>query len=224
MKKTVVLLACAGMFGSLVSWNQTTVNAENNQEMTSEMPEANKENRTLIITAKGKITGSMVPYYEKNDIPNFKTGYLDFHYESHNMGFVDGDNSYLTIELPSEFATIAKQEAFKRNISGRVQRKGILGDRWFEYRQSDIVVHGTQITFKVPRELWIGHGEVISDVTINYGAVQREFPIRLIPNNYNGYVFTAALRRSMAPWDPIQNPILGSNSSKWESSYTSAYM
>lgn len=47
--------------------------------------------------------------------------------------------------------------------------------------------------------------------------------MRLIQGNSQGYVFHSALRRSMAPWDPIQEPLLGSNSDTMATNYTSAY-
>ncbi|EUJ32296.1 hypothetical protein MFLO_07117 [Listeria floridensis FSL S10-1187] len=183
------------------------------------------QERTLIVTAHGILSGSIVPYYDKEEIPGLETGFIDLHYHSHDTGFVDGDNSYITIELPQEFAPIAKQASFKENISGRVQRKGLTGEKWFEYSQDDIIVNGTQISFKTPRELWFIHGEVNADISINYGNIQKQYPIRLVRDSSSseGYQFNVALRRSMAPWDPIQYPIIGDNSDHWQSNYLSAY-
>ncbi|WP_086314493.1 hypothetical protein A5821_002068 [Enterococcus sp. 7F3_DIV0205] len=217
-KKSILLVASLFLGGMALSAANVSVNAEEAQA-TPQAPQA----RTLIVTAKGDLTGSLVPYYDKAVIPGLDTGYIDLHYKSHDTGFVDGDNSYLTIELPQEFATIAKQSSFKENISGRVQRKGLLGDRWFTYSPNDILINGTQISFKTPKELWFIHGEVNADISINYGNVQKNYPIRLIKNSAQRYTFKAALRRSMAPWDPIQNPILGTNSSQWASDYFTAY-
>jgi hypothetical protein len=215
-KKSILLLASLFAVGAAFGAAQVSANAEEVQGDAA-------QSRTLIITAKGDLTGSLVPYYDKSAIPGLDTGYIDLHYKSHDTGFVDGDYSYLTIELPQEFATIAKQASFKQNISGRVQRKGLLGDRWFTYSQNDIVVNGTQISFKTPRELWFIHGEVNADISINYGEVQKNYPIRLIKNSAERYTFKAALRRSMAPWDPMQYPLLGSNSCQWASDYYTAY-
>lgn len=214
-KKFMLVTASLFVIGSAFV-PEFAVNAE---EVSVEGPQT----RTLILTAKGDLTGSLVPYYDKAVIPGLDTGYIDLHYKSHDTGFVDGDYSYLTIELPQEFATIAKQPSFKQNITGRVQRKGLLGDRWFDYSQDDIEVYGTQITFKTPKELWLIHGEVNADISINYGNIQKDYPIRLVQNSAERYTFKAALRRSMAPWDPMQYPILGTNSSQWASNYFTAY-
>lgn len=180
--------------------------------------------RTLILTATGSLNGSISPYYDAAVIPGFETGFINLHYFSSNTGFVDGDYSYLTVELPQEFATLTKQASFKENITGSVRNKGLFGDKNYQYNQNDIVVNGTQISFKNPRELWIFQGEVSIDIEINYGRVQANYPIRIIGDSKEGaYTFKSALRRSMAPWDPIQNPILGSNSKNWVSGYNSAY-
>ncbi|CAD5901428.1 conserved exported hypothetical protein [Carnobacterium maltaromaticum] len=182
------------------------------------------QSRTLILTATGSLSGSISPYYDAAVIPGLETGFINLHYFSANSGFVDGDYSYLTVELPQEFATLMKQASFKENIVGHVRNKGLFGDKNYEYNQNDIVVNGTQISFKNPRELWIIQGEVEVDIEINYGRVQANYPIRIIADSKTGsYTFKSALRRSMAPWDPIQNPILGSNTKNWVSGYNSAY-
>ncbi|MEN2667715.1 hypothetical protein ACRW9N_09320 [Listeria aquatica] len=192
-----------------------------NQESTNESQKP--QPRTLILTATGDLEGTVVPYYDKGDIQGLETGYIDLHYHSFDTGFVDGDHAYLTIELPKEFATLAKQASFKENISGTMQRKGLLGDRSFTISQDDLTVSGARIVVKIPRELWIISGEIMADISINYGNIQKNFPIRLVQNSAEGYVFKSALRRSMAPWDPLQYPLLGTNSDTWESPYTTAY-
>jgi hypothetical protein len=218
---TGILLACVMLF------SEQSVRAEETVQQSVEQVESRsvgKQPRTLILTAAGELRGSIAPYYDLYQIPGLETGFIDLHYRAHDTGFVDGDYSYLTIELPSEFATIAKQSNFKQCISGRVQRKGLLGDKWFNYSPDDIIVNGTQISFKNPRELWLIQGEIIADISIHYGKVQEKYPIRLIRDSREGsYVVRAALRRSMAPWDPIQYPILGSNTADWYSGETSAY-
>ncbi|EUJ19055.1 hypothetical protein ACRW9N_06180 [Listeria aquatica] len=217
LKKKIFIGAMGLMIGCSLIFAPASVSAK--KAVNKEEPES----RTLVVTANGNLTGSIVPYYDKEEIPGFETGYIDLHYRSFDTGFVDGDNSYLTIELPQEFATIAKQPSFKENISGRVQRKGLLGDRWFTYSEKDITINGTRIAFKTPKEFWLVHGEVNADISINYGNVQKLYPMRLIQGNSQGYVFHSALRRSMAPWDPIQEPLLGSNSDTMATNYTSAY-
>lgn len=182
------------------------------------------QTRTLLITASGSLKGSISPYYDASVIPGLETGFINLHYFSSNTGFVDGDYSYLTVELPQEFATIARQASFKENISGRVRNKGFFGDKMYNYNQNDIVINGTQISFKNPRELWIIQGEVSIDIEINYGKVQANYPIRIVADSREGiYTFKSALRRSMAPWDPIQNPIFGTNNQNWVSGFHSAY-
>lgn len=146
LKKKIFIGAMGLMIGCSLIFAPASVSAK--KAVNKEEPES----RTLIVTANGNLTGSIVPYYDKEEIPGFETGYIDLHYRSFDTGFVDGDNSYLTIELPQEFATIAKQPSFKENISGRVQRKGLLGDRWFTYSEKDITINGTRIAFKTPKE------------------------------------------------------------------------
>lgn len=209
---SVLLLSSSFVFSSSVSANAQSTNQE-----------LKPQPRTLILTASGDLDGTFVPYYEKADIPGLETGYIDLHYHSFNTGFVDGDHAYLTIELPREFSTLAKQASFKENISGTMQRKGLLGDRTFTITQDDLTVSGTRIAVKIPRELWIISGEIMADISINYGNVQKNYPIRLVQNNSEGFLFKSALRRSMAPWDPIQYPLLGTNSDTWQSPYTTAY-
>lgn len=192
----VAVLSCS-LFGSVLP---LMAKAESPVTV-SEKPET----KTLLITAKSHLKGSLVPYDKA--IPN--TGSIDFHYNGESNGFVDGDVGYLVFTLPKEFQHIAHQSGFKSVISGHFTGPHLLGSSTHQYTSNDFDVYSDRIIFKNPNTFFIGHGKYEADITINYGKLLKKYPEIKIDSNLEGYEFNTGLYFDSAPWDVIKEPIVG---------------
>ncbi|MCT0017268.1 hypothetical protein EFE32_10665 [Lactococcus lactis subsp. lactis] len=177
-----------------------------------------KETRTLICAADGKLEGQIVPFIQ--GLPF--TGNITLHYSARNVGFVDGDVSILTIKLPDEFKYVASVPEFSKYIKGTLHIQALLGHNETELTPEMIETYTDRIIIYTPHTFWIGVGEVEADLTINYGEFLTEYPSLPISDAPLGYIFMAQLKYDSAMWDVIKDPILGTNDETYITKETTA--
>lgn len=177
--------------------------------------------RTAIITAKGNLEGTLVPYDNVEGLDQF-TGDVVLHYRAKNSGFVDGDTSVVSIKLPKEFKTLAMAPGFIDTITGQATVKCILGNNTVDIDSTMIKVAADRIVITTPHQLWVGVGKVSVDLNINYGKILSKFPALKIPDAPGGYEFTTQLKYNSAMWDILEDPIIGTNNDTFITEETSA--
>lgn len=203
--------------GTLLCSGQSSIISADSYSGTSS-PQTNASTKTLIITAKGETEGSFTPYIQ--GLPF--TGNVTLHYTATNSGFVDGDESIITIKLPEEFKYAASAPDFKSGVSGKLQLQGIFGQRAVDISPDMVDVYPDRILIQAPHTFWIGVGEMNADININYGKTLTEYPSLPIVDAPEGYSFTTQLQYSSAMWDFIKNPIFGTDDDTYITEETSA--
>lgn len=177
--------------------------------------------RTAIVTAKGKLEGSLVPFTNIEGVSQY-TGDVVLHYTARSSGFVDGDTSVVSVKLPKEFKTLAVLPGFIDTIKGQVTVQCILGPNTVDIDSSMIQVAADRIVITTPHQLWVGVADVSVDLNINYGQMLSKFPGLKIPDAPGGYEFVTQLKYNSAMWDFLKDPIIGTASDTFITEETSA--
>lgn len=177
-----------------------------------------KQYASEIITAQGKLEGSMTQHIE--GLPF--TGNVSLHYSATNTGFNIFDTSVLIIKLPEEFKNVASISEFKEKLVGTLHLQTILGQKSINITSDMVDSYPDRIIIKAPSTFWSGVGEFSADLYINYGEFLEENNQLDIPDAPDGYKFITQLQYSPSVWDFTQHLIIGTNEDTYISKETSA--
>ncbi|MBL1225808.1 hypothetical protein [Enterococcus sp. BWR-S5] len=140
----------------------------------AEAEAAEKSTRGISVYERGvlNLTGDTqqwgVGYYG----PANARGVLNLeYYAQYGFGVGIADQTYYTVKLPDEFASISAMPEFKQAITGLYRQKatGITLKR-YEYMQQDIAIENNTVIFKNPKFSYIVETRIHVDVQIDLGA------------------------------------------------------
>lgn len=160
-------------------------------EAKAETPERNT--RGIAIYERGvlNLTGDTQQWGVGLYGPNNARGVLNLeYYAQYGFGVGIADQTYYTLKLPEEFASISDMPEFKLAVSG-LYRQRITGIalKNYQYMQQDIAIENNTIIFKNPQFSYVVETRILVDVQIDLGAFINATGVRIPRAVGQGYRF-----------------------------------